>query len=222
MSRKAFCLACAAICSGFVGGMLPQVLNGLPAVAQEGSKSIAANEFRLLDQKGRLRAVLGMGQDGDRPTLVFYDKDGGQQINLYTSGNHQSLGFLNRRGELSVLLSSGPNSPSLFMASEQGANIILKNEFFKQYVTMGSTSSGPSIHLLDETNDKHTELSLDWLNIVGKDQKYKATLGLFNGDPILSIDNDSKRLVQLGFTTGFGTRLLLSQINNDRPIWVAP
>lgn len=68
----------AIVIAGFLGGALSGLLRAEPVFAQKKSapaRSIKAENFELVDNQGRTRAKLTMGED-EEPTLIAYDLAG--------------------------------------------------------------------------------------------------------------------------------------------------
>ncbi len=106
------------IVTGFVGGLAGGALVApAPATAQHSSKLmrvVTAEEFRVVDDKGRVVASLGT-----EPSLLtrlnFYDRDGGLRASLGLSAIHETVGlslFSRRQDQQSLRLATQPDGLS--------------------------------------------------------------------------------------------------------------
>lgn len=106
--------------AGIVGGLLAgPVFVAAPAVAQESAtqaaKSVRAEEFRLLDVKGRTRALLALSSDGE-PFLQLRDENDTYIIRLGLGDEESGLAIRDREGKTRVILSlDATGEPSLVM-----------------------------------------------------------------------------------------------------------
>ncbi len=82
MKNKQMLMLCAAaFCGGIVGGIFSsQVFSPKPVEAQK-SNGVNAEEFLLLDTKGKARAGLGLDANGE-VGLVLLSKDGNRTLTL--------------------------------------------------------------------------------------------------------------------------------------------
>jgi hypothetical protein len=109
--------------AGMVGGALAGfLLAGTPVVAQEGAgperKIVSAEEFRLVDKAGAVRALLSFSADGE-PYLQFTDQKGADRIWLGIA-TESGLAVRDVTMKTRVLLSLGPDGdPSLVLRNRQ-------------------------------------------------------------------------------------------------------
>jgi hypothetical protein len=99
-TRRTIMLATVA---GFVGGVLASSLFGYqPVLAKNSSlltRVVTAEEFRVVDQEGRVRASLGT-EPSLLSRLALYDPDGNIRASLSLNAVHETAGlFLYAKGE---------------------------------------------------------------------------------------------------------------------------
>jgi hypothetical protein len=91
-------LCAAAFLGGIVGGVLsPQLLLPTPVAAQK-SNGVNAEEFLLLDAKGKARAGLGLDANGE-VGLVLRSKDGNRTLTL-SPDDPSAIKLVERRGQI--------------------------------------------------------------------------------------------------------------------------
>jgi len=93
MTRKEWLYATLALIGGLAGGIAGSRLFGPGAAvaAETYPKSIAAQEFKLVDSKGKALLLLHSEPGGD-PSCEFYDHAGKLRAGLAIDGDHE-LGF---------------------------------------------------------------------------------------------------------------------------------
>ena len=87
MKKRDFILLLAvSIVSGLMGGFIAnQVFNGKTAIAQSGQEALGlvqAQEFRLVDDQGKIFAVLAVSSALKEPYFIINGKDGKQRVIL--------------------------------------------------------------------------------------------------------------------------------------------
>lgn len=82
MRRKQYLLLVVfTVTAGLIGGAVSsQLIVARSAVAQDMAKVITAQEFRLLDEEGKLRSIWSVHPVLDIASLLFIDKDGKRGI----------------------------------------------------------------------------------------------------------------------------------------------
>jgi len=109
--------------AGMVGGTLAGfLLAGTPVVAQEGAgperKIVSAEEFRLVDKAGAVRALISFSGAGD-PYLQLTDRKGVDRVWLGVA-TETGLAVRDVTTKTRVLLSLGPDGdPSLVLRNRQ-------------------------------------------------------------------------------------------------------
>lgn len=103
----------AAFVAGFVGGIVSSgFLRDAPVFAQKGpqpEKVLQAERFEVVDQAGKVRAVLAVADSGALG-LTLADQAGKTRAILGTlSDGTPHLGFLDRTGKARALLGTMPN-----------------------------------------------------------------------------------------------------------------
>ena len=131
--REVLLLVALTVVAGLVGGALSnRVFMARIATAQEAEqqrKVITAEEFRLVDEDGRARAVLTLGSKGN-VSISFYDRYDESRVELGLSPEGQpilklldqgSLEFLDKNGQIRVKVDvTYDGSPSLRLYDEDG------------------------------------------------------------------------------------------------------
>ena len=138
-----------------VGRSMTSVAQGQEETARK--KVIWANEFVLLDDRGRERGRLHMLKNG--PSLSLYDEKGGKpRVILSTPG----LMLLDENGKLRVGLAVGDNDPGLMLSDENGKlrtvlavgkdgqALAMRDENGNPRAGLAVTKDGASLALFDE------------------------------------------------------------------------
>jgi len=113
-----------ALIGGVSGAITMYLLAGAPVIAQETSKSdgkvVAAEEFRLMDKMGKVRAALAFSADGE-PYLALMDGNDGQRVWLGISANPGLAIKDNKESKTRVLLTldDSMGQPSLVLRNRQ-------------------------------------------------------------------------------------------------------
>lgn len=143
--------------AGFVGGTLSGALLGMePLLARDAtllSRIVAAEEFRVVDQEGRVRASLGT-EPSLLSRLVLYDPDGNIRASLSLNAVHETAGlFLYAKGEdsHSVSMQTQPDGLSSlsFHYKSTFPSASLGNLFGEEI----PSPSGPSLKFYDNARD---------------------------------------------------------------------
>ena len=78
-----------AVLAGFVGGVLSsQLMTSAPVQAQARAQGVTAEEFFLVDKFGKVRAGLGLDDNGE-VGLILTNKDGSKK--LYVSPDEKAV-----------------------------------------------------------------------------------------------------------------------------------
>jgi hypothetical protein len=131
--REVLLIIALTVVAGVVGGALSnRVFMARTAAAQEAEqqrKVITAEEFRLVDEDGKIRAVLVAGSKGDI-SINFYDRYDENRATLGLSSEGQpvlklfdqgSLEFADKNGQIRVRVDVAyDGSPSLRLYDEDG------------------------------------------------------------------------------------------------------
>lgn len=82
---------------------------------------ISANRIDLLDSKGKLKAQLGIGNEGS-PAMWFFDSNGKSRLNLGVYGDGSAFIGLQDKNEqmLQLMRSFGPNEAPLHIFKMKG------------------------------------------------------------------------------------------------------
>lgn len=100
------------------------------------SEIVRAKRFELVDDTGKVRAVLGLLESWD-PNLCLFDKDGNTRLQLGISGDGLSgLALFDAAGKLCVSLDSYPDGASMLQFSDSSGEV---------RATLTMTSAGDSI-----------------------------------------------------------------------------
>ncbi len=197
-----------ALAAGFAGGVVASRLLSF-------GRTFTAQEFRVVDKEGKMRARLGMvekqpapgfGADsGQEPALSLYDKNGKARARLFlVYGERPSLDLYNRDGK--------------------NPRISLK---------LLGPQEGPELFLFDKQRQIRASLSLDsydepGLNLSDKDGKLRAGFFLFKGHAELGfLDEKGKVRTVLGYYDSVSGKQrpessLLLLDKNEKVIWQAP
>jgi hypothetical protein len=148
MSRKQYALTIlVAACAGWLGGgMFSQFFINKPVFAEkrpQPHKIVSAEQFRVVDQDGKTRAMLGIWEGETELSLwdsnyesgiSFYvlDRDGGKPILnmrssktdisfiLQGSGDKTGLSLLDKKGETRLQLGIRDGAPFIVLVDEEG------------------------------------------------------------------------------------------------------
>src|SRR5262249_3740758 len=126
MSKKQYGIVLVvAMVAGLVGGMVSNwFLMGTPVFAQKApqrEKDLQAERFEVVDQAGKLRAILGVVPDGTL-SLVLNDKAGRPRAGLTVVSNGAPfVALFDKDGKLRTKLALEPDgAPSLTLADDNG------------------------------------------------------------------------------------------------------
>jgi hypothetical protein len=167
---------------------------------------VRANRFELADEKGNIRAVLGLNPDGE-PRLALADESGRILVTLsleldykYTKDKIPALRFLDRAGKVrSEINLNRAGDPVIMLRNQRGGAIasltgldktgtewMLMDEKGRPRITQTINRNGANVSFFDEAG------------------KVRAGLGLKNnGDPSLVFsDEKMKNRVMLGYLDG--------------------
>ena len=129
MTRKEWLYATLALIGGLVGGIAGSRLFGPGAAvaAETYPKSIAAQEFKLVDHDGKARVSLHSDPGGD-PSFEFYDHAGKLRAGLAIDGD-QELGFklYDPAGKVRIVFAvatDGASTVRMFDAAGQARELI--------------------------------------------------------------------------------------------------
>lgn len=112
-----------ALVGGVAGAMTMYLLAGAPVIAQEtksDAKTVSAEEFRLVDKAGKVRAALAFSAEGE-PYLALLDSAEGQRVWLGISANPGLAIKDNKESKTRVMLTldDAAGQPSLVLRSRQ-------------------------------------------------------------------------------------------------------
>jgi len=150
MNKKQYLsLLLATIISGLVGGAgFSWLFSGQPASAQNNSSAVvSAQEFRLVDAKGKLRAILSENPmlASGMPSLVFYDTN--QKARL-------SVGTFRASGEPTIELMDENEMPTISLTRSQGTTSLLLKSISSKPVDGGVERFGiPALWLTQSVKD---------------------------------------------------------------------
>ena len=163
------------------------------------NEAIAAEEFRLVDKNGNVRAVLELSEVG-QPRLLFFDKDDKLRISFYVEDEEPGVELLDKNENTRASLGLGDNGqPSLLLLD--------KEEKVHVSLEMGE-DGGPGLDLYDPAGELRASLALfgddDSSNLVliDKDGKRRKTTKSGEGtdeQPLLVLyDKDGEPCDMLG------------------------
>lgn len=167
------------------------------------SRTVEAEEFRLEDKEGRLRASLRMTPEGS-PALTLHDEEGSARLVMgIGSEGSPSVEIFDRGGKVRASLGLDPAGSSRLLLSDRDGRP-------RASLALG-TSGMPILGFVDENGRCRLELTLrsDWkaagLHIVDADGKLcaalsvnetnSAVLRLAGHAPTLHLLDDSGRLL---------------------------
>lgn len=167
--KRNFLFVALVVVSGFIGGV---VANRVPtpktAIAQEVlPEVVSAKEFQLIDEQGRKRADLNMGQDMDiwkpSPTLSFYDEESRLLIQLKGGSPFSKLTFFYPKTNKPLL--------SLFVSDHGASFLNFSDEKGEKRLGMGVVGydSTPEINFFSEGVMSGTKFSISAKNIAETD-----------------------------------------------------
>lgn len=125
--------------------------------------------FGVGDEKGQLRASIGVDKDG--PVLALLDEDGKLRVGLNAFKDGPALRLADEKGKLRVTLTAGKDEPSLYLYDENeqhrvalGANkdgpvLALADEKGNFRVALAAAKDGPVLDLLDEKGNFRVRLA---------------------------------------------------------------
>ncbi len=195
--RESLVMLGAAVMAGVVGGVISgNLFQTESVIAQETSptaKVITAEEFRLVDQEGRTRAVLGMDTEGTEPSLVFFTKEGANLVRLGLKGFFPELSFLSSlsgKPKPSIILSGLAEAPSISLLGFM-PGMLLKDKEGNNRISLRLAGSSGYLWLQDEN------------------KKFRVSLGVGkNGEPSLRLSNkDGKERAVLNVKADGGSYL---------------
>lgn len=161
------------------------------------NEAIAAEEFRLVDKNGNVRAVLELNEDG-QPRLLFFDKDDKLRISFYVENEAPGVELLDTNEITRAALGLGSNGqPSL--------QLLDKNEKVHALLQMGEDGR-PGLDFYDRHGELRSSLSLMegemplGLTLVDKNGRLRLKPGeMKDGEPILAFyDKDGEMCDMLG------------------------
>jgi hypothetical protein len=185
----------------------PSILDGRTQYADEKNVTtqhvVRAGRFELADQKGNIRAVLGLNPDGE-PRLALANESGqilatiGLELDYkFTKDKIPTVRFLDRGGKVRSEMSlNRAGDPLIILRNERGGTIVSLT---------GTDKTGTEFLLMDENgvprmvqNINRNGSNLSFFDEAGK---VRAGLGLKNnGDPSLVFsDEKMKNRVMLGY-----------------------
>jgi hypothetical protein len=82
---------------------------------------VSANGFALVDESGKVRAVLGVDKDG--PKLVLSDENDTARVTLGVNKDGPVLGLSDKNGKSRAALGVGERGPALALADENGKTL---------------------------------------------------------------------------------------------------
>ena len=183
--------------SGFLGGaVMTTFLYGKPVFAADQRKVISAQEFRLVDSKGKTRGVFGI-RNGS-PHLDMFDAKGTPRAFLFlTKHGSPMLGMSDAKGTLRAALALGQHgSPDLGMDDAKGTPraALALTKHGSPMLGMDDAKGNPRAFLL---LGQHGSPDLEMYDAKGT---LRAFLFLHsNGRPTLQMDSaDGKNLLDLG------------------------
>jgi hypothetical protein len=149
MNKKQYLsLLFAAIISGLFGGAgFSWLFSGRQVSAQTNPSTVAAQEFRLVDANGKLRAILSDNQTLARgtPSLVFYDTN--QKARL-------AVGAFRTNGEPSIQLMDENEMAAFLLTRFQGTTILQLSNISAEPIDGGvARSSVPALWLTQSIKD---------------------------------------------------------------------
>jgi hypothetical protein len=199
MSRKErWMFGALAFIAGLVGGMISNRFLPQPALAHQG-KAIEAEQIRIVDDKGEVRAFLGLFDNGES-SLVFYD--------------------INSKKIRAAFSHSPDKGPMLTLYNKEGT----PRATLRQYPTLG-----PELILLDEDDEHRVVLGLTnggepGLALQDREGATRAALGILpTGNPMFGFnDRNGGIRIMLGLEPPNDEPSFLINNKDEKTIWKAP
>lgn len=174
MTRAQFAIVLAVVAvAGFLGGALSDRITGRPALAQEGApKAITAEEFRLVDGEGKLRAVLGLREDG-MVSLTFNDQSGRKRASVAAGDEGAAFVVGDEEGEKRMAVGYAEGAPVVILADTTGRDrialtvaddipgLVLKDEAGTERAGMMFADGVPFVSLFDGEGRTRAVLNLE-------------------------------------------------------------
>ncbi|MFA9479947.1 hypothetical protein ACERK3_16810 [Phycisphaerales bacterium AB-hyl4] len=127
-----------------LGGALVAVLLILGMQSQPSQDVVRAQRFEVVDEQGRVRAVLSTLRGGGHPTLTFLDAEGNDRINLHAVPHRgPMMEFIDDNKRARMRLSLLPDgNPILVMNDPDGQA--------RMSMLLRMNDGGPFIRVLDD------------------------------------------------------------------------
>jgi len=146
-----------------------------PVHAQEEKAGrVEATEFRLLDDKGNVRASMGTADNGS-VTLTFFDKDLKPRMQIGADGEQASMSFLdgegtpryivaqrNKGNDVMVTFQDSKGKPRYLQSlTKEGAGLLaIRGEKEQNYVTLMGGGGSPSTVIVADPDSKASAVLL--------------------------------------------------------------
>ena len=84
------------------------------------ARVVEAEQFVVKDSKGKVRTILGVGQDGS-PSITLLDQSGRQRVVVYIGPTgHPGVSLFDDQGRQRSVFGIGPNAAVGIVADENG------------------------------------------------------------------------------------------------------
>ncbi|MGD8564370.1 MAG: hypothetical protein PVG03_17645 [Desulfarculaceae bacterium] len=161
-------LALVALISGLIGGMAAGQLAG---ATEEKAQVLSAQEFRVVDDQGRIRGMLGVNQQG--VSLALYSQKGVHRLAVQVSGAEPNLSLYDDKGKVRAVL----------WLSGQVPQLVLFDAAEGRRAVMEVVQPGPRLSLLDKQHKVRAVLGAAEFKhpSTGKEmQQAESSLMMFN------------------------------------------
>lgn len=191
MNRKQFTITLAAVAAaGLLGGALSDWLRGTPAFAQEdGTEAVTAQEFRLVDAEGELRAVLGLREDG-MVALVLNDQSGRKRLSMGAGDEGAAVIVGDEEGEKRLAVGFANAVPLIALADKAG----------RERLALTVAEDTSAIMLQDEAGTGRAGImfseGIPFVSLSDREERTRAVLSLeAAGAPALSMFDEHENTI---------------------------
>jgi len=195
MNRTQFTIVLAVVAAaGLLGGALSDWLKGQSAFAQEnGADAVTAQEFRLVDPEGELRAVLGLRENG-MVALVLNDQSGRKRLSVGAGDEGAAVVIGDEEGEKRLAVGFADHAPLIALADKAG----------RERIALTVAEDTSAVMLQDEAGTGRVGIMLS------------------EGVPFVSLSDREERTRAILSLEAAGTPGLAMFDEDENTIWSAP
>lgn len=181
MRRDMAVMAGMLVAAAFCGGVLANLLLGVPAGAQ-GPAAVTTAQVNLVDAGGTLRGVLSAQDESGQPSLAFYDADGQPRARLGIGAD----------GDPALDLRNAAGEPRLAAGVTRDDALLVVGDERRTHGVFGSVAGLP---LLSFADGQQSRMQLQ----MGEDGRPSVVLAGGDGQrsAALSMDSDDAPLMTL-------------------------